>query len=153
MSSRAVKLVDSLFEVTDKIASARQFIDRLDSRVTFIGYVPDEDIPAWYGAADLFVLSSVLRTEAFGIVQIEAMSCGCPVVSTRIPGSGVSWVNQDGVSGVVVPSADAHALAQGILHAMQNRKRLSEGAQALFQERYTFQRMIDQIINLYENLL
>jgi len=125
----------------------------LDSRVNFIGYVPDEDLADWYAAADLFVLPSVFRTEAFGIVQIEAMSCGCPVVATQIPGSGVSWVNRDGVSGVNVPPGDSHALAQGILRAMQNRNTFSEGARSLFQERYTFQRMINQIINLYENLL
>lgn len=125
----------------------------LDGRVTFLGYVPDEDMAGWYAAAHLFVLPSVFRTEAFGIVQIEAMSCGCPVVATIIPGSGVSWVNKDGVSGVNVPPGDSHALAQGIIRAMQNRKSLSDGARSLFQERYTFHRMINQIINLYENLL
>lgn len=57
----------------------------VEDRVKLLGRIPDGDLPAYYGACDVFCLSSVQRTEAFGIVQIEAMSCGKPVVATRIP--------------------------------------------------------------------
>ena len=123
----------------------------LAGRVTLLGYVPDEDLPGWYGACDVFVLPSVMKTEAFGIVQIEAMSCGKPVVATRIPGSGVSWVNCDGVSGVNVPPRDAAALAEGILRAYRDAATLGPGAAVLFRERYTLDKMIDKIIHIYEN--
>lgn len=76
----------------------------LEGKVVLLGRVSDEDLPAYYGACELFCLSSVQKTEAFGIVQIEAMSCGKPIVATTIPQSGVAWVNAHGVSGLnVVP--------------------------------------------------
>jgi rhamnosyl/mannosyltransferase len=48
---------------------------------------------AWYHACDIFALPSVTRQEAFGMVQLEAMLCGHPVVSTKLE-TGTSWVNQ-----------------------------------------------------------
>ena len=55
----------------------------LRDRVRFAGEVPHEELPALYHACDLFVLPSVTRAEAFGYVQLEAMACAKPVVSTR----------------------------------------------------------------------
>lgn len=124
----------------------------LDSRVTLLGYVPSEDLPSWFGACDLFVLSSVMKTEAFGIVLIEAMSCGKPVVATRIPGSGVSWVNQEGVSGLNVSPADAAALAEAIRMVADGRERFGADARSLFEERYTFDGMIDGILAVYHSI-
>lgn len=83
----------------------------LQGRVELIGFVADSDLPAYFGACTLFCLPSVEKTEAYGIVQIEAMSCSKPVVATRIEGSGVSWVNEHGVSGLNVESRNAMALA------------------------------------------
>ncbi len=123
----------------------------LNGRVTLWGYVKDELIPALYTACDVFVLSSVMKTEAFGIVQIEAMSCGKPVVATMIPASGVSWVNDHGVSGVNVTPANSQALARGIETAYEIRESLGRGAESLFQQRYTIDKMIDNIIRVYEN--
>ena len=124
----------------------------LGGKVSLIGYVPDDDLPSWYGACDIFVLPSVMKTEAFGIVQIEAMSCGRPVVTTKIPASGVSWVNKDGVSGINVEPKDPEALAKAILAVSKDWDRLSEGARALFIERYTIDNMINQIKAIYEAL-
>ena len=124
----------------------------LQDRVTLLGYVADSDLPAWFGACDVFILASVMRTEAFGIVQIEAMSCGKPVVATMIPGSGVSWVNKEGVSGLNVPPEDPDAIAKAVRTIMDNPEPYARGASALYRERYTFMRMIDQIIQVYDNL-
>lgn len=121
----------------------------LSQRVFLEGYLPAEDIPAWFRAAQVFVLSSVLKTEAFGIVQIEAMSCGTPVVSTRIPGSGVAWVNQDGVSGRTVLPENPKALADAILDIVSQRKHFSEGASRLFEARYTLRQMVDAMQEIY----
>jgi glycosyltransferase involved in cell wall biosynthesis len=102
----------------------------LGARVKFLGRVSDEDLPAYYQASDAFVLPSIARTEAFGVVQVEAMAAGLPVVSTRLP-TGVPWVNQDGVSGLVVPPDDAPALGAALGRLAVDatlRQRLAEGA-------------------------
>lgn len=122
--------------------------------IRFLGYVDDSQMHALLAAADVFVLSSVMKTEAFGIVQLEAMSLGVPVISTRIPGSGVSWVNRDGVSGLTVPVCDSGALAQAIRTVCEDaalRERLSAGAVARYRELFTTSRMIDNTIAIYNN--
>ena len=125
----------------------------LQERVELLGYVPDEEVPTLYGACDVFVLSSVMKTEAFGIVQIEAMSCGRPVVATRIPESGVAWVNEDGVSGLNVDPGDPEALADAIRRICDDREtwlRYAEGAKLRFERMFTAQGMIDKMTDIYE---
>ena len=77
----------------------------LADRIRFPGEVSHEELAALYHACDVFVLPSVTRAEAFGYVQLEAMACAKPVVSTRVP-SGVSWVNRDGETGLTVAPGD-----------------------------------------------
>lgn len=126
------------------------------ARVRLLGRISDEDLPSYYGACDLFCLSSVMKTEAFGIVQIEAMSEGRPVIATRIPGSGVSWVNEDGVSGINVAPRDGRAIAEAVRKITGDNetwKRYSEGASMRFKEMFTRERMIDSCLALYSELL
>jgi glycosyltransferase involved in cell wall biosynthesis len=82
-------------------------------RVDFLGRIPDDELPAYYYACDVFCMPSVERAEAFGIVQLEAMACGKPVVCCRL-GNGVNWVNLDGVTGLSVATRDAPALARAL---------------------------------------
>ena len=120
--------------------------------IHFLGYVEDEEMHALLAASDLFVMSSVMKTEAFGIVQIEAMSLGKPVIATRIPESGVSWVNADGVSGLNVPIRNPQALAEAILSICTDEKlhgQFSEGAKSRFHENFTLEGMIDRTIKIY----
>lgn len=124
-------------------------------RVRLLGRVSDEALPAYYGACDLFCLSSVQKTEAFGIVQIEAMSCGKPVVATRIPQSGVSWVNSHGESGLNVEPCDARALAQAIMRVCGDEalySRLAHGARERFHSLFTLDSMIDNTLTIYNQL-
>ena len=126
----------------------------LQDRVKLLGYMPDEELPTLYGACDVFVLSSVMKTEAFGIVQIEAMSCSRPVVATRIPESGVAWVNEDGVSGLNVEPGDPEVLADAIRRICDDREvwqRYADGAQKRFERLFIAQKMIDKIIDIYES--
>lgn len=122
----------------------------LEDRITLEGYIPDEDLAAWFGACDCFVLTSTMKTEAFGIVQIEAMSCHKPVVATRIPGSGVSWVNEDGGSGRNVTPGNPQEYAAAIQEVSANCDKFGESAYLRFLNRFTRPQMIDKILQLYE---
>ena len=126
----------------------------LQDKVKLLGFVADEDHAALYGAAKVFVMSSVMKTEAFGIVQIEAMSTGTPVVATKIPESGVSWVNEDGISGLNVEPEDPKALAEAIQAICEDKEKygiFSQGARERFKTLYQFDKMIKKIITVYEN--
>ena len=125
----------------------------LKNKVLLLGYLPKETLPLLFAASDVFVLSSVMKTEAFGIVQIEAMSAGKPVVATKIPGSGVSWVNEDGVSGLNVEPGDPGAIAEAVEKILADYGRFSEGAAKRFRENFTEERMIERIVRIYEELL
>ena len=127
--------------------------DGLSDRVTLLGFVPEDEFAAWYHACDLFCLSSIWKTEAFAIVQIEAMSCGKPVVATSIPESGVSWVNSHGVSGLDVPPQDGRAIAEAIMAITadeQTYRGFCERARNRYQELFTYDTMINKCISLYE---
>lgn len=122
-----------------------------EKRIIFTDYVDDADVPTLFGACDVFVLSSVMKTEAFGIVQLEAFSCGRPVVATRIPESGVSWVNEDGVSGINVPVCDSESMAVAVQEICGGQwQRYSDGARARFGRLFRLETMIEKIEELYE---
>lgn len=130
-------------------------IQGLQDKVKLLGFVPDEDHAALYGASKIFVLSSVMKTEAFGIVQIEAMSCGKPVVATRIPESGVSWVNEDGVSGLNVPVENPESLADAIVRICEDDEKyvnFASGSLNRYRTLFSFETMIKKILTVYENL-
>ena len=99
----------------------QQLVERsgLWDRITFVGELSDDEILGAYHAADLFVLPSTNRAEMFGIVQLEAMACGVPVICTEL-GTGTSYVNQHGVTGLVVPPNDPTALATAIRNLLDN---------------------------------
>lgn len=125
-------------------------------RVTFLGFVSDEDVPAYYEACDCFCLSSVWKNEAFAIVQLEAMSLGKPVISTAIPGSGVSWVNQHLKSGIVVPVADEVALSAGINKLLSNDllySELAEGSRVRYEQLFRREKMVSKTNEIYCKLL
>lgn len=128
----------------------------LTDRVKLLGYIREEDSPSLFGACDVFCLSSVWKTEAFAIVQVEAMACGKPVVATRIPDSGVSWVNRHEYSGLNVPIMDAEALADAIRTLTADEetyRQYGEQARKLYETCYTYDRMIDRCLDLYRRIM
>jgi len=132
---------------------ARRF--GLESRVFFLGTRDDRAVAAWYGACDVVVLPSVTRAEAFGLVQVEAMARGKPVISTRLP-TGVPWVNVDGVTGLTVPPGDAGALRDAIARLVEDcdsRRRMGEAARERYLAEFTRDRMIDRTTACYEAVM
>jgi glycosyltransferase involved in cell wall biosynthesis len=128
---------------------------RLAERVLFAGRVPDHDLPAFYKACDLLVLPSVARTEAFGVVQIEAMAAGRPVVSTDLP-TGVPWVNRDGASGLVVSPRDPVALGDALRRLLDDgafRRRLGEGARQRAEAMFSRERMVSAFNGLIDTVV
>jgi len=127
----------------------------LGDRVMFPGEVSDRELVALYHACDLFVLPSITRAEAFGIVQLEAMACGKPVVSTLLP-SGVPWVNRDGETGIVVPPGDVPALRtalRGLLSDHPRRLSMGENGRRRVAAEFTIPRMISRTTALYDDIL
>lgn len=128
---------------------------KLEDKVKLLGRIPDEDLSGYYGACKVFCLSSVQKTEAFGIVQIEAMSCGKPVVATNIPGSGVSWVNAHGQSGLNVSPESGMELAEAIMAIVEDEtvyREYSSGAEERYRNMFTKEKMIKNLLDIYYNL-
>ena len=134
----------------------RRALDRgVADRVRFVGHVADDDLPGYYRAADVFVLPSVAYTETFGVVQVEAMASGLPVVSTRLS-TGVPWVNQDGVTGFTVEPGDADALATAIRRLTDDpieRARLGRGASARARSQFSRERMIASFKHVVDEVM
>jgi rhamnosyl/mannosyltransferase len=133
----------------------QQKIDRLglSDRVVLLGNVPD--VVPYYQACDLFVLASVERSETFGMVQLEAMACGKPVVNTRIA-SGVPFVSLNEVTGLTVPPRDAEALARAINCLLDDPQRRTEyGTAALtrFEREFSVEVMATRTLELYREIL
>ena len=127
----------------------------LHDRVHFAGEVPPGELLALYHACDIFVLPSITRAEAFGLVQVEAMACGKPVVSTRLP-SGVPWVNQHEQTGLTVPPADPAALAAALRRLVDDphlRAQFGEAGRARAHAEFRLDRMGERILGVYESVL
>ncbi len=125
----------------------------VENRVQLLGDV--EDLRPYYKAASVFALPSIARSEAFGIVQTEAMACGTPVVNTRLE-TGVPFVSRDNVTGFTVAPKDAAALAEAIQYLLDHEElRLSFGANARrrVDARFTQEYMAAQTLDLYHQVL
>ncbi|MFH1681190.1 MAG: glycosyltransferase [Candidatus Eisenbacteria bacterium] len=127
----------------------------LADRVHFLGALAERDAIAWMHACDVFCLPAHLRSEAFGLCQVEAHLCGKPVVSTRLD-TGVPFVNQHEVTGLVVPPRSPEALAEALARLLADgdlRARLGAKARARALEEFTLETMIGRLWRVYLELL
>lgn len=128
----------------------------LANKVLLVGKIPNDYLGEYYRRATLFCLPSIERSEAYGVVQVEAMSFGCPVVSTNILNSGINWVNKHNVSGKIIDVKDSLALANTISEICENNElhtKLSKGAKKRFKEKFQLEQMTKKTIGLYQDLL
>ena len=119
--------------------------------VTFLPPQDEDELSAWYHAADVFCLPSVARSEAFGLVQIEAHAAGTPVVSTNLP-TGVPYANLHEVTGLIVPPGDAPALRAARSRLLSDddlRVRLGRQAQERALREFTIPRMVAGALEVY----
>ncbi len=129
--------------------------NHLGEKVVFLGELSDPEKIAYLHASNVFVLPSVFRSEAFGIVQLEAMASSKPVVCTEL-GTGTSFVNLHQQTGLVVPPDNPDALADAINHLLENpdlRKAYGKAGFQRVQEFFSKDKMIADIISLYRELL
>lgn len=120
-------------------------------RVHFVGEQSGAALRAYYHAADLFALPSVARSEAFGIVQVEAQAAGLPVVCTEL-GTGTSYVTQHGRTGIVVPPDDVPALARALRILMASpalARAMGEAGRARAHAEFGVERMLDRVEAVY----
>jgi len=141
-----------LFDNLKALAESLGVADRVDWQID----LDDDELIGAYLAATALWFPSIVRSEAFGLVQIEAMACGCPVINTNIAGSGVPWVSLDNVSGITVPVEDPLALAAAARSLIENRslrERLSAGAIQRAEEKFAIRQMTYRTTAVYENIL
>jgi len=125
------------------------------TRVRFAGAVDDASLASAYASADVFVLPSLDRGEAFGLVLLEAMRAGLPVVASAIPGSGVGSVVADGDTGWLVPPGDAAALAAALARFDDAalRERFGSQGRARWNAHFTLEHSARQTRKLYSAAL
>lgn len=126
----------------------------LQDKIIFLGKLSKEELNYCYKICDIFVLPSVEESEAFGLVQAEAMFFGKPVVNTRLR-SGVPYVSVNGETGITVPPRDSKALADAINKILENHdlyRMFSKNAVNRVYSLFTKRKMLDAILRIYEEL-
>jgi glycosyltransferase involved in cell wall biosynthesis len=120
-------------------------------RVVFTGEMQNTEVIPYYHASDVFALASVARSEAFGIVQIEAMAAGLPVVNTGLD-SGVPFVSLHEKTGLTVPPEDPKALAAALNRLLDDaalRQRLGNAGRLRARQEFSLPTMIDRTLQVY----
>lgn len=129
-----------------------------DSRIHFVGKLSDDELRCHLYAADIFVFPSVTKNEAFGVALAEAMYCKTPAVTFTIKGSGVNWVNLDGVTGLEVKQDEAmdKNYARAIDRLIEDkslRMRYAEAAHERINDNFLMKHMLSAMDNVYKELI
>jgi glycosyltransferase involved in cell wall biosynthesis len=128
----------------------------VDSRVVWLGAASADELAGAYRAAAALWFPSCARSEGFGLVQVEAMASGCPVLNTAVPDSGVGWVCRHGREGLTVPVGDAKALARAANRLLDDpvlRERLGENARARAVAEFGHETMARRSLAVYRGVL
>lgn len=127
----------------------------IGARVEFLGTITEDLLPVYYHACDAFCLPSVAQTEAFGLVQAEAMACGKPLVNTAL-GNGVNELAPHDLCALTVPPGNDAALADALLRILNEPglgSRLGTAGRERVRSSFTVQAMVNQMLTLYETVL
>jgi glycosyltransferase involved in cell wall biosynthesis len=124
----------------------------LDAAVRWVGRVDDTELMRWYAAADVFALPS--SSEAQGIVALEAMACGLPVVVSAV--GGLIGTVEDGQTGYLVPPGAVEPLAQRLVELLcdpQRREAIGHAARAFVTREFSWQRAVEATTAVYREML
>lgn len=129
----------------------------LEKQIQFLGTVNHKDLPAYYQSSDVFVLPSIDKggiTEAFGIVLLEAMAMGCPVIGSNV--GGIPDIIEDKKTGFLVPERDTAALAERIVQILSDeslREKYRKNGFIRIQERFSWSVVERQFSDVYSTML
>jgi phosphatidylinositol alpha-mannosyltransferase len=124
----------------------------LTDTVFFVGFVPSDELPSYYRSADIFCAPAT-GGESFGIVLLEAMACGKPVVATSIQGYASVLTNSE--EGLLVPPKNEESLAKALLTLLHDKSlRLQMGSKGIVKaEKYSWPNVARQVMDYYNSLL
>ncbi|MQY69266.1 MAG: glycosyltransferase [Firmicutes bacterium] len=124
----------------------------ISNKIVWIGEVSRKDLISFYHACALLALPSISNNEAFGIVQLEAFTCGKPVISTNLP-TGVPFVNLHQKTGLIVPPKDSEALSRAINSLLKSpnlREQYGRYARERVEKEFTRELMAQKVLKLYK---
>ncbi len=127
----------------------------VERKVHFAGFIADDELIAYYDACDVFCMPSTERAEQFGLVQLEAMACSKPVVTTRL-GTGVEYVTLDGETGILVPPGDGAALAHALNVLLTDpalRERQGAAGRRRVESVFSVNQMVEATLDVYRQVM
>lgn len=136
---------DDKFARKNDVGAVNILLERYKNDVLHMGIVPERKMPEFYSACDVLVLPSINECEAFGMVQVEAMFCGTPVVASDLPGMRQPVLMTK--MGLLAKPKDSPDLAQKIIKVLENKKRYAKNTEVV-KELFS----IKQTIKNYEDL-
>lgn len=141
----------------DREKDLKAYIDEqgMSDRVHFLGKVEEELLYSEFSKCDVFVLPSIAKSEAFGLVQLEAMAYGKPVINTNLP-SGVPEVSINGITGLTVEPGNKLELSnamQWLVEHPRERCEMGNAARKRLDSNYTMDVMMNRMMELYGRLL
>jgi glycosyltransferase involved in cell wall biosynthesis len=108
-----------------------------------------------YRKSEILILPSTSKMEAFGLVQLEAMACETPVISTNIKGSGVPYANKNNVTGIIVPPKDSLSLGKAIVKLLKskNKTKYGKNGRKRVEKLFSKKKNVKNIIKIYKSMV
>lgn len=159
-------LIEAMRQINAQLIIIGQGVEELKLRKLIVDYgltdrvhlfknVPNEQMKYFYHAAKIFAFPSITANEAFGIVQLEAMACGKPIINTNL-NTGVPWVARDQQEAITVPAGEVKPLIKAIELLLQQpilMQKLAENAYQRVNEAFTLSKLLDNVSKIYEEVL
>lgn len=124
------------------------------NKIIFAGKVSNQDLPKYYNLSDIFILPSIDKSEAFGIVLLEAMACAKPSITSDLP--GVRMVVDDKKTGLLVKLNNTDDLIEKLLYLLENNEECQKfglAARKKVEEKYSWGKITSQLENIYFTLI
>ena len=123
----------------------------IDKKIIFVGRVEDQALPQYYNLADIFVLPSTTRSEAFGLVSLEAMACAKPIIVSDLPGPRTLVEN----NGLIVRLKDVEDLSQKLDQLLKNKtlaQQLGQIGRKRVEQKYNWSKIVEKLNKIYNGV-